>query len=63
MGSCIASEETDWKGKGGLIYTTDNNSLVFNDISINENTKGKKSLYLYLISDYSNVYVQIILFE
>lgn len=59
LGSYTVSEETNWLGKTSIMFYTDNTAVQFNDISIQENDMFKmKVLFIDQYTDYSNIYVQ-----
>lgn len=59
LGSCTVSEEINWLGKTSIMFYTDNTAVQFNDISFQENSLFKmKSLVIDQYTDYSNIYVQ-----
>ena len=63
LGSCTVSEEINWLGKTSIMFYTDNIAVQFNDISFQvENLFKMKALVIDQYTDYSNIYVQGVVF-
>lgn len=59
LGSHTVSEEINWLGKTSIMFYTDNTAVQFNDISFQEDNLFKmKALVIDQYTDYSNIYVQ-----
>lgn len=63
LGSCAVNEEINWLGKTSIMFYTDNTAVQFNDISFQEDNLFKmKTLVIDQYTDYSNIYVQGVVF-
>lgn len=63
LGSCTVSEKINWLGKTSIMFYTDNTAVQFNDISFQEDDLFKmKTLVIDQYTDYSNIYVQGVVF-
>lgn len=59
LGSCTVSEEINWLGKTSIMFDADKTAVQFNDISFQEDSLFKmKTLVIDQYTDYSNIYVQ-----
>lgn len=59
LGSCTVSEKINWLGKTSIMFYTGKTAVQFNDISFQEDDLFKtKALVIDQYTDYSNIYVQ-----
>ena len=63
LGSCTVSEKINWLGKTSIMFYTNDIVVQFNDISFQEDNLFKmKALVIDQYTDYSNIYVQGVVF-